>query len=78
MIIPPQSIPEETLLAILQEFINRDGTDYGAEELSLAEKVARLRPQVYSGEVLIVFDDETSSVHLLPKADYQAMRPDSV
>lgn len=71
MIIPPQSLPEETLLAVLQEFINREGTDYGAEELSLEEKVARLRPQVFSGDVLIVFDDITQSVHLVPKEHYQ-------
>lgn len=71
MIIPPTSMPEETLLAVLQEFINREGTDYGADELSLEEKVARLRPQVFSGKVLIVFDDTTQSVHLVPREHYQ-------
>lgn len=72
MIIPPNSMPEDTLVAVLQEFINREGTDYGAEELSLDEKVARLRPQVASGDVLIVFDDTSQSVHLVPKEQYQA------
>lgn len=70
MIIPPQSLPEETLQAILQEFISRDGTDYGVEELTLEEKIARLYPQVLSGEVVIVFDERTQSVQLLLQRDY--------
>ena len=72
MIIPPQELTRDTLDAILQEFVSRDGTDYGEVELSLHEKVERLRPQVLSGEVLIVFDEQREQVTLLNRRDAPA------
>lgn len=70
MIIPYQSLSSDVLQNIIEEYISREGTDYGEYELSLEQKVQRLLPQVKSGEVLIVFDEITESVQLLPKADY--------
>lgn len=70
MIIPPSKLPPQTLHNILEEFITRDGTDYGEHELSLEEKVERLLPQIANGEVLIVFDEELESIQLVHKQDY--------
>ena len=42
MIIPWQELNEETLRNIAESFILREGTDYGAEELSLAQKTDNL------------------------------------
>lgn len=67
MIIPPQSLSPETLQGVLEEFINREGTDYGDQELSLQQKVALLRPQVESGKVVILFDPELQSLTLVAK-----------
>lgn len=70
MIIPPSKLPAHTLRNILEEFITRDGTDYGEQELSLEEKVDRLFPQVATGEVLIVFDEALETIQLVHKQDY--------
>lgn len=70
MIIPASKLPPQTLHNILEEFITRDGTDYGEHELSLEEKVERLLPQIANGEVLIVFDEELESIQLVHKQDY--------
>lgn len=70
MIIPYQSLSVDVLQSILEEYISREGTDYGEYELSLEQKVQRLLPQVKSGDVLIVFDEITESVQLLPKGEY--------
>jgi uncharacterized protein YheU (UPF0270 family) len=67
MIIPYQSLSADILQAIVEEYISREGTDYGELELSLAQKVAYLLPQIKSGDVLIVFDEASESVHLMPK-----------
>lgn len=71
MIIPPESLSEEALQGVLEEFISRDGTDYGEEELSLAAKVARLKPQVARGEVLIVFDEVLERVTLVTREEWR-------
>lgn len=67
MIIPYKSLSADVLQSILEEYISREGTDYGEYELSLSQKVERLLPQIHSGNVLIVFDEMTESVQLLPK-----------
>lgn len=69
MIIPPSKLPAHTLRNILEEFITREGTDYGEHELSLEEKVDRLFPQVAAGEVLIVFDEAQETIQLVHKQD---------
>jgi uncharacterized protein YheU (UPF0270 family) len=71
MIIPPESLSEEALQGVLEEFISRDGTDYGDQELSLEAKVARLKPQVMRGEVLVVFDDTLECVTLVTREEWR-------
>lgn len=69
MIIPPEALPVDVFEAILEEYVNREGTDYGEVELSLAQKVDRLRPQVLKGDVVIVFDDQAQSVQLVNRRE---------
>ena len=51
MEIPHNQVPEQTLLAIIEEFISREGTDYGHREYTLDEKVEifdkHFKPVVY-------------------------------
>jgi uncharacterized protein YheU (UPF0270 family) len=72
MIIPPESLSAEALQGVLEEFISRDGTDYGESELSLEAKVNRLKPQVMRGEVLIVFDEVLEGVTLMTREEWHA------
>jgi Uncharacterized protein conserved in bacteria len=71
MIIPPESLSAEALQGVLEEFISRDGTDYGESELSLEAKVNRLKPQVMRGEVLIVFDEVLEGVTLMTREEWR-------
>jgi uncharacterized protein YheU (UPF0270 family) len=71
MIIPPEQLSQDALQGVLEEFIGREGTDYGEQELSLEEKVARLRPQVMRGEVLIMFDEFLETLTLIRREDFQ-------
>jgi len=66
MIIPPESLSEETLRGVIEQFVNREGTDYGYREKSFQEKVDAIRRQIAGGKVSIVFDSETQSVNILP------------
>ncbi len=72
MIIPFEQISPDALQALVEEFITREGTDYGWEEVSLATKVEQVRQQLRRGEVVIVFDPSTESVSLLTKHQAQA------
>jgi uncharacterized protein YheU (UPF0270 family) len=68
---PPVSVPHrelapDTLRAVIESFVLREGTDYGLQELSLEQKVSRLMLQLDRGEAEILFDPNTHSVTFVP------------
>ena len=76
MIIPPEQLSEDALQGVLEEYIGREGTDYGELELSLKDKVARLRPQVMRGDVLIIFDEFLETLTLVRREDLKQWQQD--
>lgn len=69
MIVPHQQISPDALQGLIEEYITRDGTDYGAQEFSLAQKVQQVQQQMERGDVVVVFDVATESVSLLNSRD---------
>ncbi len=69
MIIPYQQVSPDALRGLIEEFITREGTDYGWEETSLERKVQQVQAQLERGDVVIVFDANTETVSLLPERD---------
>lgn len=64
MEIPRDRIDPETLHAIVEEFVTREGTDYGDRVYSLEEKVAHVLAQLERGEVCVLFDPATETITL--------------
>ena len=64
--VPPESLSREVLRALVEEFVTRDGTDYGAVERELEAKVAAVMRQLERGEVRIVFDPDSETTTLVP------------
>lgn len=64
MEIPHTSLSKESLRGVIEDFILREGTDYGSLEYSLDEKVLQVMKQIESGKVKILFDpdDETCTL----------------
>ena len=67
MIIPQSAITSEVLEGIIKEFVLREGTEYGATDVSLETKVKQVQRQLDRGDVVIVFDEATESVDLVSK-----------
>ena len=65
--IPLERLSADLLDALMEEFILREGTDYGDQELSLAGKKSRLQRQLKRGDVLITFDPQTENCNLLTR-----------
>lgn len=64
--VPLDALPGDTLRALIESFVAREGTDYGDRERTLEEKVADVRRQLDRGEARIVFDPESESVNIVP------------
>ena len=63
--VPHAQLAPEVLRRLIEEFVTRDGTDYGAIERTLAEKVAIVERQLEAGEVAIVVDAESETVDIV-------------
>jgi uncharacterized protein YheU (UPF0270 family) len=68
MEIPYEMLPADALRAVLEEFVTREGTDYGEQTFSLDEKVAQVMTQLRRREAVIVFDEATESCHIVPRS----------
>jgi uncharacterized protein len=65
MKIPYEQLNQDTLQAVIEEFVSRDGTDYGEEEVSLQEKMEQVMEQLKKGKSFLVFDEKTKSCNIL-------------
>ena len=65
--VPYEMLSAETLNSMLEEFVLREGTDYGHLEYTLPEKVAQVKAQVEAGKIRILYDEETESFDLVRK-----------
>lgn len=70
MIVPWQNINPTTLNHLLEEFATRDGTDYGAYETSLEDKVAQLKLQLEQKRILVVYSELHESVNIVPAEQF--------
>lgn len=71
MRIPHDQLQTETLRALIEEFINREGTDYGAREFSLAEKTEQVLHQIEREQVYIIYSELHESCTLINREDFE-------
>ena len=70
--IPYSELSPRALLGVVESFVLREGTDYGAREYSLEEKVEHVMAQLRCGEARIVFQPETETVSIVLANDQRA------
>ena len=76
--IPLDRLSPEVLRGVIEEFILREGTDYGVQESSLDNKIAQVRRQLGCGDVLITFDPVTENCTLLTKHQFNCFVAEQV
>lgn len=64
MIIPWQQLSTQALNNIIEQFVLREGTDYGEHEVSFADKVANVRALLVSNQVALVYSELHESVDI--------------
>ncbi len=64
--IPYERLAPEALRGLVEEFVTRQGTDYGARERTLKEKVADVMRQLERGEARIMFDLTSKTSNIVP------------
>ena len=67
--IPYTELSADALRGVVESFVLREGTDYGAQEFSLEQKVAHVIAQIERGEAQVLFDPDSESVHIVLSAN---------
>ena len=65
-VIPINKLSPEALQGVIEEFISRDGTDYGEIEVSPETNFRQVKDKLKNGLAVLVFDDgaETTNIFL--------------
>ena len=65
--VPWRELDAHALRGLIEEFVTRDGTDYGAVETSLETRVAQVMKQLENGLAGVTFDPEIESATIIVK-----------
>lgn len=61
MRIPHTSLSSATLRSLIEEFVTREGTEYGDVDVSLDNKVDAVIAQLVARTAVIVYDEDSES-----------------
>lgn len=67
--IPYVQLSAQALNGVIEEFVTREGTDYGEHEIPLETKITQVLNQLKSGKVIIVFDPDSETCNILKAND---------
>ncbi len=72
IVIPPERLAPDVLIALIEAYVLQEGTDYGEQEVPLARKIDQVSAQIKKGKVLITWDEETESCNLISREQFKA------
>lgn len=67
--IPFNLLTDDALKGLIEEFVSREGTDYGQSEHTLDAKSASVRKQLATGRAVIVYDPATECCNIVLKEE---------
>ena len=65
--VPWQQLDSSALRGLIEEFVTRDGTDYGVVETCLDTRVNQVIGQLKAGQAVVTFDTEVESATIVVK-----------
>jgi uncharacterized protein YheU (UPF0270 family) len=63
--IPFEALSADALDGVIDDYVNREGTDYGHRDFDLAQKRAAVRAQLASGHAVITYDSSTQTTSIV-------------
>ena len=76
--IPVNKLSAKALRGVIEEFISRDGTDYGEIEASRETNFRQVKYKLENGSAVLIFDDETETTNIFLADDPILKKLDTV
>ena len=75
VLVPWQQLSSETLTALIEEFVTRDGAEHGHRDVPLERKLEQVRGLLRAGKAVISFDEEDETVTIVLTEQSRAAPP---
>lgn len=75
--VPWRSLSDEALRGVIEDFVTRDGTDYGAVETPVEQRVAAVKHQLERDQLVVIFDNYLSSIQICALDDWRQLQTES-
>jgi len=69
--VPWDAIDPDTLYRLIEEFVTREGTDYGQQEFDLDTKVQQILAGLKRHQWLIIVDTAMQNTHIVEAAEWR-------
>lgn len=69
MIVPHDELQPDTLKALIEEFVTRDGAVHGHTDQPTDRQIEQVMRQLKAGHAVIIFDEEDESCSILTKEE---------
>ena len=67
--VPHRALSAAALRGVIDDFIHREGTDYGHRDYSLEEKRAAIRRALETGRAVVTFDPKSATTSIVMASD---------
>lgn len=71
--IPFHLLTADALKGLIEEFVSREGTDYGQGEYTLEAKAASVRKQLENGRAVIVYDPAAEGCNIVLREELRSL-----
>lgn len=65
--VPLNKLNKDTLFRFIEEFVSREGTDYGHVNISFSDKVQSVYHKLQNGEAFVSYDLDTQTTTIVPR-----------
>lgn len=72
--VPYKRLSPDALEGLIEEFVTREGTDYGHAEQPFDKKVASVVRQLESGRAVVLYDPDAGTCNIVTREDFLRSR----
>jgi len=74
LVIPHEELSADALRGVVEAFVLREGTEYGAHDVALEAKVAQVLRQLERGEARVIFDPASEVIDIVTARSLRGLR----
>lgn len=73
LLIPYEQLATDTLDALIEAFVLREGTEYGEQDVSLSDKVVQVKSQLHANQLVILYSELHESVDIITTQQWRQL-----